>query len=106
MDFKSLADKAKDVFTKRGGAEAAKQDFEELKDIAGKDESLGERAKDAAAALKDPGAPGAASSPGGTAGPTAPGTGGPAPSTTPTEPTTADVPPPSDAPPTDDPAAS
>jgi hypothetical protein len=88
MDFKSLADRAKDMFTKRGGAEAAKEDLDELKDIAGKDESLGEKAKDAAEALKDPGAPGA-----------------PAPSTTPTEPTTADVPPASDAPPTD-PAAS
>jgi len=105
MDFKSLADRAKDMFTKRGGAEAAKEDLGELRDIAGKDESLGEKAKEAAEALKDPGAPGAASSPGGTAGPTAPGTGAPAPSTTPTEPTTADAPPPSDAPPTD-PAAS
>jgi hypothetical protein len=120
MDFKSLADKAKDMFTNRGGAEAAKEDLDELKDIAGKDESPGDKAKDAAEALKDPGAPGtppspgdtsgptapsAGSPPGGTAGPTAPGTGAPAPSTTPTEPTTADVPPPSDAPPTD-PAAS
>jgi hypothetical protein len=103
MDFKRLADRAKTIFEKRGGSAAAKEDLAELKDIAGRDESLGERAKEAAAALKDPGAPGAASSPGGPAGrpPTAPGTGGPAPSTTPTEPTTADVPPPSDAPPTE-----
>jgi hypothetical protein len=102
MDFKRLADRAKNIFEKRGGSAAAKEDFGELKDIAGRDESLGERAKEAAEALKDPGAPGAASS-GGPAGrpPTAPGTGGPAPSTTPTEPTTADVPPPSDAPPTE-----
>jgi hypothetical protein len=102
MDFKRLADRAKNIFEKRGGSAAAKEDFGELKDIAGRDESLGERAKEAADALKDPGAPGAAS-PGGPAGrpPTAPGTGGPAPSTTPTEPTTADVPPPSDAPPTE-----
>jgi len=101
MDFKRLADKAKNIFDKRGGSGAAKEDFAELKDIAGRDESLGDKAKQAASALKDPGAPGAASSPGGPAGPTAPGTGGPAPSTTPTEPTTADAPPPSDAPPAD-----
>lgn len=99
MDFKRLADKAKNIFEKRGGSEAAKEDLGELKDIAGSNESLTDKAKDAAAALKDPGAPGAASSPGGSAGPTAPGTGGPAPSTTPTEPTTADAPPPSDTPP-------
>jgi len=105
MDFNRLANRAKDLFNKRGGADAAKEDFNELKDIAGSKESLGDKAKDAAAALKDPGAPGAASSPGGTTGPTGTGTGGPAPSTTPTEPTTADAPPPSDAPPTD-PAAS
>jgi hypothetical protein len=101
MNLKSLADKAKDMFNKRGGTEAAKEDFNELKDIAGSKESLGDKAKDAAEALKDPGAPGAASSPGGSAGPTAPGTGGPAPSTTPTEPTTADEPPSADAPPRD-----
>jgi len=58
MDFKSLADRAREVFTKRGGAEAAKEDVSELKDIAGKDESLADKAKDAAEALKDPGAPG------------------------------------------------
>jgi hypothetical protein len=105
MDFNRLANRAKDLFNKRGGSEAAKEDFNELKDIAGSKESLGDKAKDAAAALKEPGAPGAASSPSGEAGPTATGTGGPAPSTTPTEPTAADAPPRSDAPPTD-PAAS
>jgi hypothetical protein len=88
MDFKSLTDKAKSVFTKRGGADAAKEDLNELKDILGKDESVGDKAKDAAEALKDPGAPGA---------------GGPAPATTPTEPTTAETPPPADAPPTGEP---
>ena len=89
MDFKNLTDKAKDMFAKRGGAEAAKDDLDELKDVAGKDESLADTARDAAEALKDPGAPGA---------------GGPAPSTTPTEPTSAETPPPSDAPPTGRPA--
>jgi hypothetical protein len=58
VNFSSLADKAKTMFNKRGGSEAAKADFDELKDIAGKDESLADKAKDAAEALKDPGAPG------------------------------------------------
>jgi hypothetical protein len=89
VNFKNLADRAKDMFNKRGGSEAAKADLGELKDIAGSDESLGDKARDAAEALKDPGAPGA---------------GGPGPSTTPTEPTSAETPPPADAPPTDRPA--
>lgn len=58
MNFKNLADKAKDAFNKRGGANAAKADLSELKDIAGRKESLGEKAKHAAEALKDPGAKG------------------------------------------------
>lgn len=58
MNFKNLADKAKDAFNQRGGADAAKEDLEELKDIAGSKESIGDKAKDAAEALKDPGAEG------------------------------------------------
>lgn len=85
MNFKSLTDKAKDLFTKRGGAEAAKEDLNELKDIVGRDERLSAKAKDAAEALKDPGA----------AGP-----GGAAPTTTPTTGEPAETPPPDDAPPT------
>jgi hypothetical protein len=88
MNFKSLTDKAKDIFTKRGGTEAAKEDFNELKDIMGKDASLSDKAKDAAEALKDPGA----------AGP-----GGAAPTTTPTTGEPAETPPPGDAPPTGQP---
>ena len=51
MNFKNLADKAKDAFNQRGGADAAKEDLEELKDIAGSKESIGDKAKDAAEAL-------------------------------------------------------
>jgi hypothetical protein len=58
VNLGSLADKAKTMFKKRGGSEAAKADFDELKDIAGTNESLADKARDAAAALKDPGAPG------------------------------------------------
>jgi hypothetical protein len=53
-----LLTKAKDLFTRRGGAEAAKEDAAELKDIAKSDDSMTEKAKDAVEAIKDPGAPG------------------------------------------------
>jgi hypothetical protein len=58
MDLTKITEKAKQMFDKRGGTEAAKDDAIELKDIAGKDESLTDKAKDAAAAIEDPGAPG------------------------------------------------
>jgi hypothetical protein len=50
--------KAKSLFDKRGGTEAAVEDAKEVKTIAGKDESLTDKAKDTGEALKDPGAPG------------------------------------------------
>jgi hypothetical protein len=58
MDLSRLTTKAKDLFAKRGGSEAAKQDAQELKDIARSDASMGDKAKRAMDALKDPGAPG------------------------------------------------
>ena len=58
MDFKKLADKAKKVVDDRGGVDSLKQDAEELKGIAKGKGSLGDKAKDAAAAVKDPGAEG------------------------------------------------
>jgi hypothetical protein len=58
MNFNSLANKVKDIFSKRGGTTAAKEDFDEQKDIVDKDERLADKAKDAAETLKDPGAPG------------------------------------------------
>ena len=58
MNFNSLANKAKDLFAKRGGTSAANEDLNELKDIASSDQSLREKGKAAADALKDPGAPG------------------------------------------------
>jgi hypothetical protein len=54
----SLADKAREMFHKRGGTEAAKQDLEELKDIQAGEGSLSDKAKAAADALKDPGTQG------------------------------------------------
>jgi hypothetical protein len=50
--------KAKNLFDKRGGTDAAVQDAKEVKEIAGRDESLTDKAKDTGEALKDPGAPG------------------------------------------------
>ena len=56
MDFKKLADKAKDTIDKRGGTDALKADAEELKRVAKGGGSITDKAKAAAAALKDPGA--------------------------------------------------
>ncbi|MET0205839.1 MAG: hypothetical protein ABW228_01565 [Thermoleophilaceae bacterium] len=53
-----LADKAKAMFQKRGGADAAKADAQELKDVHASEGSMTDKAKDAGEALKDPGAKG------------------------------------------------
>jgi hypothetical protein len=58
MDLNKLTEKAKQMFDKRGGTQAAKEDATELEDIARMDESVTDKAKDAAAAIEDPGAPG------------------------------------------------
>lgn len=62
MDLKSLFGKARKraevVVEKRGGTEALKADAAELKDIARGKGSLKDKAKEAADALKDPGAKG------------------------------------------------
>jgi hypothetical protein len=65
MDLRRLTSRAKDMFAKRGGTEAAKQDAQELKDIARSDASLGDKAKAGLDALKEPGAPSAERTPGG-----------------------------------------
>jgi hypothetical protein len=56
----SIMDKAKELFTRRGGTEAAKQDAQEVKDVAQSDASMGDKAKEGFQAVKDPGAPGEA----------------------------------------------
>jgi hypothetical protein len=53
-----LTDKARAMFQKRGGTEAAKADAQELKDIHESEGSMTDKAKQAAEALKDPGAKG------------------------------------------------
>ena len=55
VNFKRLADKAKDAVEKRGGTDALKADAQELRDIAKGKGSLKDKAKAAAEAVKDPG---------------------------------------------------
>ena len=65
MNLGSLTSKAKELFTRRGGTEAAKEDAQELKDIARGEGSVADKAKEGFEALKDPGAPGEERRPGG-----------------------------------------
>jgi hypothetical protein len=58
VNFKRLADKAKDVVDKRGGTESLKEDLDELRGIAKGEGSLKDKAMEAKDAVKDPGAPG------------------------------------------------
>jgi hypothetical protein len=58
VDFKKLGDRAKDLIEKRGGTDALKEDAAELKDIAKGRGSIKDKAKAAAAAIKDEGAAG------------------------------------------------
>jgi hypothetical protein len=57
MDLGKLADEARHLVDERGGVDSLKQDAEELKDIAEGKGSLVDKAKEAAEAIKDPGAP-------------------------------------------------
>lgn len=50
--------KLKEMVSRRGGTEGLKEDAEEVRDIARGEGSLTDKAKEAAEALKDPGAPG------------------------------------------------
>lgn len=58
MNLKRLFDKAKKTVDDRGGVDALKEDAEELKGVAKGKGSLADKAKGAAAAIKEPGAPG------------------------------------------------
>lgn len=77
MNIKSLFGRARRqaevVVEKRGGTEALKADAEELKDIAKGRGSLKDKAREAADALKDPGAKDGGSTAGPTEPPAAPG---------------------------------
>lgn len=54
VDFKRLSDRAKDLVEKRGGPDALKKDAAELREIAKGRGTLSDKAKAAAAALKQP----------------------------------------------------
>ena len=56
MDLKKLAEKAKRTIDDRGGVDSLKADAEELKKVAKGEGSLGDKAKRAAQAIKQPGA--------------------------------------------------
>jgi hypothetical protein len=58
MNLKSLFNKGKKMVDERGGVESLKEDAGELQGIAKGKGSLTDKAKEAAAAIKDPGAPG------------------------------------------------
>jgi hypothetical protein len=58
MDLSKLTEQAKKVFEERGGMDALKEDATELKDIAGGEGSVADKAKAAAEAVRDPGRPG------------------------------------------------
>lgn len=56
VNFKKLADRAKDTIDKRGGMDSLKADAEELKKVAKGQGSLKDKAKQATQAIKEPGA--------------------------------------------------
>jgi hypothetical protein len=58
MDLKRLFNKGKKIVDDRGGVDSLKEDAGELTHIAKGKGSLADKAKGAAAAIKDPGAPG------------------------------------------------
>jgi general stress protein YciG len=58
MDLGRLADEAKHLVEERGGVDSLAEDAEEMKDIATGGGSVADKAKAAAEAIKDPGAPG------------------------------------------------
>jgi hypothetical protein len=64
MNLKSLFNKGKKIVDERGGVDSLKEDATELTDIAKGKGSLTDKAKEAAAAIKDPGAPGGDDKPG------------------------------------------
>jgi hypothetical protein len=55
MDLKGLFNKGKKIVDERGGVESLKEDAQEVAGIAKGKGSLSDKAKEAAAAIKDPG---------------------------------------------------
>jgi hypothetical protein len=63
MDIGKITDEAKKIVEERGGVDALKKDAEELKDIVEGEGSVTDKAKAAVEAIRDPGAPGEATTP-------------------------------------------
>jgi hypothetical protein len=63
MDLKKLTDSVKNMVQKRGGVQSVKEDAGELRDIARSDHSMADKAREASAAIKEPGAEGDAAPP-------------------------------------------
>jgi hypothetical protein len=57
VDWKKLAEEAKEVVDKRGGPEGVKDEAQELMKVAEGDGSITDKLKAAAEAIKEPGAP-------------------------------------------------
>jgi hypothetical protein len=55
MDLKGLFNKGKKIVDERGGIESLKEDAQEVANIAKGKGSMSDKAKEAAAAIKDPG---------------------------------------------------
>jgi hypothetical protein len=55
MNLKSMFDKGKKIVDERGGVDSLKEDAQELAGIAKGKGSLSDKAKEAAAAIRDPG---------------------------------------------------
>ena len=55
VNFRRIADRAKKIVDKRGGTDSLKEDAEEVKDIAGGEGSMKDKAKAAGQAIKEPG---------------------------------------------------
>jgi hypothetical protein len=58
VNLRRLTDQAKKIVDKRGGTDAAKEDAEELADIAKGKGTMKDKAKAAGEAIKEPGKPG------------------------------------------------
>ena len=56
VDFGKLAERAKKVVQERGGMASVKEDLGEMRDIARSDGSVTDKARQAAEALREPGA--------------------------------------------------
>jgi hypothetical protein len=56
VDWKQMVDRAKQELDKRGGPQSAKEDAEELRDIAEGEGTMSDKLRRVAAAIKEPGA--------------------------------------------------